>query len=186
MRCIARCKRNLDKSSATKKTAVNTAAIRSHGSWIRFTEPKFCCKVNATDIVTTSCALTNSIASNDLTPQLRIRYFASVRVDSLIQYFLDKNTRRKNFRLRGRPWSFIVRMAISPLENKLAQKSLRLGSPKNDAVVRKLLANALRWSGSDSKLILKPYAEQWWCSGSSADRPPWDYRTLIRYVFRYH
>ena len=33
---------------------------------------------------------------------------------------------------------------MSPLDNKLAQKSLRLGSPKNDAVARKLLANALR------------------------------------------
>ncbi|MDG2108064.1 MAG: hypothetical protein P8J74_05395 [Woeseiaceae bacterium] len=84
----------------------------------------------------------NNIANNDLTPQLRKRYFISVRVDSLIQYFLDKNTRRRNLKLKGRPCSFITRTAISALDNKLAQKSLRLGSPKKDAAVRKLLANA--------------------------------------------
>ena len=45
------------------------------------TEPKFCCRVNAIDIVTINCAPTNNIARIDLTPQLIKKYFKSVFVD---------------------------------------------------------------------------------------------------------
>ncbi len=48
-----------------------------------------------------------------------------------------------NLKLSGLPCSLITRIAIRALDNRLAQKSLRLGSPKNDAVDKKLPTNTL-------------------------------------------